>query len=74
MQFVFPIITILGLAIAITSGRKKAPFFQFIGILISIYGGLKSMSLVMPPLPGQVVVMFMISAFLIQEVTKVCYP
>ena len=63
MQFVFPIITILGLAIAITSGRKKAPFFQFIGILISIYGGLKSMSLVMPPLPGQVVVMFMIMSF-----------
>jgi mono/diheme cytochrome c family protein len=63
MQFIFPIITILGLAIAITSGRKKTPFFQFLGILIAIYGGLKSMSLVMPPLPGQVVVMFMIMSF-----------
>ena len=63
MQFIFPIITILGLAIAIVSSRKGSPFFQFIGILIAIYGGLKSMSLVMPPLPGQVVVMFMILSF-----------
>jgi len=63
MHFIFPIITILGLALAITSSRKRAPFFQFIGILIAIYGGLKSMSLVMPPLPGQVVVMFMIMSF-----------
>jgi len=63
MQFIFPIITILGLAIAIFSGRRRSPFFQFIGILIAIYGGLKSMSLVMPPLPGQVVVMFMIMSF-----------
>ncbi len=63
MPFIFPIITILGLAIAIISSRKGSPFFQFIGILIAVYGGLKSMSLVMPPLPGQVVVMFMIMSF-----------
>jgi mono/diheme cytochrome c family protein len=63
MQFIFPIITILGLALAIASGRKRSPLFQFIGILIAVYGGLKSMSLVMPPLPGQVVVMLMIMSF-----------
>ncbi len=63
MQFLFPIITVLGLGAAIFSIRYKSPFFQFVGILIAIYGGLKSMSLVMPPLPGQVVVMFMLLSF-----------
>ena len=63
MQFIFPIITIAGLAAAIYSSLKKAPFFQFIGILAAIYGGLKSVSLVMPPLPEQVVVMYMIVSF-----------
>jgi mono/diheme cytochrome c family protein len=63
MQFVFPIITILGLAAAVASGRKRSPLLQFAGILIAVYGGLKSMSLVMPPLPGQVVLMFMIMSF-----------
>ena len=63
MQFIFPIITIAGLAAAIYSSLKSAPFFQFIGILAAIYGGLKSVSLVMPPLPEQVVVMYMIVSF-----------
>ncbi len=63
MQFIFPVITLIGLAVAITSALKKSPFFNFAGILIAIYGGLKSLSLVMPPLPGQVVLMFMIMAF-----------
>lgn len=63
MQFIFLVVTFVGLAIAITSALKKSPFFNFIGILIAIYGGLKSLSLVMPPLPGQVVVMFMIMSF-----------
>lgn len=63
MQFIFPVVTLIGLAIAITSALKKSPFFNFIGILVFIYGGLKSLLLVMPPLPGQVVLMFMIMSF-----------
>jgi mono/diheme cytochrome c family protein len=63
MQFIFPIITLIGLAIAVASALKKAPFYNFIGILVAIYGGLKSLSLFMPPLPGQVIVMFMITSF-----------
>ncbi len=63
MQFLFLIIFAAGLAGAIVSSRKKAPFFQFVAILVAVYGGLKSMALVMPPLPGQVVLMFMIMSF-----------
>lgn len=68
MQFVFLIIAGAGLAILAAAFLKKSPFFQFVGILVAIYGGLKSLSLVMPPLPGQVIIMFMIMsifAFLI---------
>ena len=64
MQFIFPVITLIGLAIAIISALRKAPFFNFIGILMAIYGGLKSLTLIMPPLPGQVVVMYMIMSFI----------
>jgi len=64
MQFIFPAIALIGLALAITAALKKSPFFNFIGILVAIYGVLKSMSLVMPPLPGQVVLMYMIMSFL----------
>jgi mono/diheme cytochrome c family protein len=60
MQFIFPILALLGVIIAIVAVMKKSPFFNFIGILVAIYGGLKSMSLVMPPLPGQVLIMYMI--------------
>jgi mono/diheme cytochrome c family protein len=63
MQFIFPIITVIGVAIAITAVLKKAPLFNFLGILLAIYGGLKSMSLFMPPLPGQVIIMYMILSF-----------
>jgi mono/diheme cytochrome c family protein len=63
MQFIFPVITLGGLLIAIGSSLKKSPFFSFVGILVAIYGGLQSLSLIMPPLPGQVVTMFMIMAF-----------
>src|SRR5512135_1062399 len=63
MQFIFPVITIIGLAIAVVSSLKKSPFFNFIGILLAVYGGLKSLAFIMPPLPGQVVVMFMILSF-----------
>jgi mono/diheme cytochrome c family protein len=63
MQFIYPIVFLLGVAISLIAITKKSPFFNFIGILIAIYGGLKSMVLVMPPLPGQVIVMFMIMSF-----------
>jgi mono/diheme cytochrome c family protein len=63
MQLIFPIIALIGLAITITAAFRKAPFFNFIGILITIYGALKSLAFVMPPLPGQVIVMFMIMSF-----------
>src|SRR5690242_10384702 len=63
MQFIFPVIAILGLAIAVISAMKKAPFFNFIGIQAFIYGGLKSLAFIMPPLPGQVTTMFMILSF-----------
>jgi len=62
MQFIFPIIAVIGLVISIASVLKRTPFFNFIGIQAAIYGGLKSLSLVMPPLPGQVIVMFMITS------------
>jgi mono/diheme cytochrome c family protein len=68
MQFIFPVVTLLGIALSLLAVGKKSPFFNFVGIVIAVYGGLKSMSLVMPPLPGQVVIMFMIMtvfAFLI---------
>ncbi len=63
MQFLSPIITLIGVATVIASVRRKSPFFNFVGILIAIYGGLKSLSFIMPPLPGQVIVMFMILFF-----------
>jgi mono/diheme cytochrome c family protein len=63
MQFIFPVIAIIGIAIAVIAGLRKAPLFNFLGILIAIYGGLKSLAFVMPPLPGQVIVMFMILSF-----------
>lgn len=63
MQFIFPVIAIIGIAIAVLAALRKAPFFNFLGILIAIYGGLKSLAFVMPPLPGQVIVMFMILSF-----------
>jgi mono/diheme cytochrome c family protein len=60
----FLAIALIGLATAIFSTLKKSPLFTFIGILVAIYGGLKSLSLIMPPLPAQVVLMFMILFFI----------
>ncbi len=67
-MWIYPVIALSGIAICVISVIKKSPFFNFLGILIAIYGALKSMSLIMPPLPGQVVVMYMamsVFAFLI---------
>lgn len=63
MQFIFPLITFAGLIISIIAVVRKSPFFNFIGIQIAVYGGLKSMALIMPPLPRQVIMMFMIMSF-----------
>lgn len=64
MQYIFPALTVIGIAIAIIAALRKSPFFNYVGILIAIYCGLKSLSLVMPPLPRQVVHMYMVIAFL----------
>ncbi len=66
--FLYPGIALLGLGVSVLSAVKKWPFFNFLGILVAIYGGLKSAALVMPPLPGQVITMYMVMsvfAFLI---------
>jgi mono/diheme cytochrome c family protein len=63
MSYLFPIIMVIGLAVASAAFLKKSPFFNFVGILLAIYGGLKSLSFLMPPLPGQVIVMYMIMSF-----------
>ncbi len=58
--FVYPGIALLGVAIAIIAVIKKSPFFNFLGILAAIYGGLKGAALVMPPFPAQVITMYMV--------------
>lgn len=75
-MWIYPVIALFGVGISIISVIKKSPFFNFLGILIAIYGALKSMSLIMPPLPGQVITMYMVTAvfalliyFSIQEET-----
>lgn len=68
VQFIYPEITLLGIIISIISARKKSPFFNFIGILAAIYGGLRSAAFVMPSLPEQVITIYMamsVFAFLI---------
>jgi mono/diheme cytochrome c family protein len=59
MLEIYPIIAGAGIFISIVSALRRAPFFNYIGILISIYGGLKSVEFFAPPLPGQVIVMYM---------------
>lgn len=60
MLLIYLIVALLGIVVSIISVLKRSPFFNFIGILTAIYGGLKSVELVMPPLPGQVILMFMV--------------
>jgi mono/diheme cytochrome c family protein len=59
MLNIYPIIAGAGIIISVISAMKKAPFFNYIGILMAIYGGLKCVEFFAPPLPGQVVLMFM---------------
>jgi mono/diheme cytochrome c family protein len=63
MQFIFLILLLIGLVVSAASVLKKSPFFNFVGIQLAMYGGLKSLAFVMPPLPGQVIVMFMLTSF-----------
>jgi len=55
----YPILVLIGLLISIISAFRRAPFFNFIGIQITIYGLLKSAALIIPPLPAQVITMYM---------------
>jgi len=59
MMQIFPIVAAVGLLIAIVSAMKKSPFFNFVGNIIFIYGLLKSLALIMPALPSQVMMMYM---------------
>jgi mono/diheme cytochrome c family protein len=59
MLNIYPIIAGIGIIISIIAAMKKAPFFNYLGILMAIYGGLKCVEFFAPPLPGQVVLMFM---------------
>ncbi len=68
IEFVYPIVALLGIVISVISVTKKSPFFNFIGVLVAIYGGLKSVAWVMAPLPEQVITMYMamsVFAFLV---------
>lgn len=57
----YPILFVIGLILAVvTAWRKGSPFYTLAGILVALYGGLQSVEWVMlPPLPGQVVYMYM---------------
>lgn len=59
MLVINPIIAGTGIIISIISALKRSPFFNYIGILMAIYGGLKSVEYVAPPLPNQIIVMYM---------------
>ncbi len=59
MLTIYPIIAGVGIIISIISARKKAPFFNYIGILLAMYGLLKCVEFFAPPLPAQVIFMFM---------------
>ncbi|MBF0566101.1 MAG: c-type cytochrome [Nitrospirae bacterium] len=56
---IYPALASIGLVITVFAVIWKSPFFNFVGILLFIYGLLKSVALIMPPLPGQVMVMYM---------------
>ncbi|RJQ43563.1 MAG: cytochrome c [Nitrospiraceae bacterium] len=59
MLTIYPVIAGAGIIISIISAKKKAPFYNYIGILMAMYGGLKSVEFFAPPLPGQVILMYM---------------
>ncbi len=59
-QLIYPVIILFGIIISVISVTKKSPFFNFIGIQVAIYGGLKSAGFVMAPLPEQVINMYMV--------------
>jgi mono/diheme cytochrome c family protein len=59
MLALYPAIAGAGIIISIISILKKSPFFNYIGILLALYGGLKSVEFFAPPLPGQIIVMYM---------------
>ena len=64
MQYIFPAIGIIGILVAVIAALRKSPFFIYVGILAGIWGGLRSMPFIMPPLPSMVIHMYMIVAVL----------
>lgn len=60
MLLTYPIIAGAGITISIISALRKSPFFNYIGILMIIYGGLKSVEFFTPPLPNQIIIMYMV--------------
>ncbi len=59
MLAIYPGIAGAGIIISIISALKKSPFFNYIGILMALYGGMKSVEFFAPPLPAQIIVMYM---------------
>ena len=64
MQYIFPAIGVFGILVAAIAALRKSPFFTFAGILIAVWGGLRSATLIMPPFPSMVIHMYMIVVFL----------
>ncbi|MBF0343367.1 MAG: cytochrome c [Nitrospirae bacterium] len=59
MLKIYPVLAAVGLLISIVSVIRKSSFFNFLGILILLFGLLKSAGLFIPPFPGQVITMYM---------------
>lgn len=60
MAHLDPVLCIAGVALALFSAfRRLSPLYTFVGLLLFIYGGLKSVGLLLAPLPAQVVVMYL---------------
>lgn len=62
MVIIYAILGILGIFTSLIAVFKKSPLFNFVGILMAIYGGLKSVEFFSPPLPDQIILMFMFTS------------
>lgn len=61
MLILYPVLFGFGLLLSVgTALRKGSCFYSFVGTLVAIYGGLHSMELFTPPLPDQVVQMYLL--------------
>lgn len=57
--YVYPAVLGVGILIFLIALFKRSPLFQFFGLIMAIYGALKSAGLFIPPIPGQVLMMYM---------------